>query len=229
MTPAFHLTIDAAAQDVGAMGHRDDSETATKNRQRRGVGSGGEGRGSRWALLRAALLCVTAAAVGCGGSDATALSIQLGTLDPAVPGEFVFLPLVDDMQVQLASGAQGGFHIWTLYRVTGNSVDRKVKVRRYIDRLGPGGMRQRVLTGEGSEHLPAESPWELLTPIPSFVCPTPIGVNALDAPLELKVRFESDTPMAELLGEQTVRVRAGCPPSVNGDNQYAFCMMICVG
>lgn len=194
-----------------------------------------ERRSPRWTRLRlwcrktALPTALVAALAACGGTTESSLSIQLGTLDPADPMAFRFLPLSDDMQVQLAGGAQGGFHIWTLYRVTGNTVDRRVRVRRYIDRLGSGGKRDRILTADASEHLPPESPWELLTPIPSFVCPTPIGVNALDAPLELKARFEDISDASQVLGEATVRVSAVCPPEVAGDTQRAFCMSICVG
>ena len=175
----------------------------------------------------ATVLCAALATSGCTG--ASSLKLELGTLDPADPMAFRFLDLKDDMQVQLAGGAQGGFHIWTLYRVIGNTVDRRVRVRRFIDRLGPGGKRDRILTADASEHLPPESPWELLTPIPSFVCPTPLGVNALDAPLELKARFEDSSDASQVLGEATVRVTAVCPPDVAGDTQRAFCMSICVG
>lgn len=185
-------------------------------------------RGLR-ATLPATVLCALPALVACGGTPETALKLELGTLDPAEPMAFRFLPLTDDMQVQLAGGAQGGFHIWTLYRVHGNTIDRRLRVRRVIDRLGPGGKRDRILTGEGSEHIPAESPWELLTPIPSFVCPTPLGVNALDAPLELKVRFEDSADASVTLAEAAVRVTADCPPAMAGDTQREFCMSICVG
>lgn len=179
------------------------------------------------ALLSATALCGALAACGCSGEPT--LKLELGTLDPADPLAFRFLDLKDDMQVQLAGGAQGGFHIWTLYRVHGNTIDRRLRVRRMIERLGPGGRRDRILTGEGSEHIPAESPWELLTPIPSFVCPTPLGVNALDAPLELKVRFEDSTDSTVTLAEAQVRVTAVCPPAMAGDTQHEFCMSICVG
>lgn len=175
----------------------------------------------------ATVLCAALATSGCTG--ASSLKLELGTLDPADPMAFRFLDLKDDMQVQLAGGAQGGFHIWTLYRVIGNTVDRRVRVRRFIDRLGPGGKRDRILTGEGSEHIPAESPWELLTPIPSFVCPTPINVNALDAPLELKVQFEDSADASVRLAEATVRVTAICPPAAVDAMQHEFCMSICVG
>lgn len=180
-------------------------------------------------LGRGILLVGLSGAVACGGSgEPGPWTVELGTLDPSDPMAFHYLPLSDDMQVQLAGGAQGGFHIWTLYRILGNQTEQRVKARRYIDRLGADGSRQRVLTAEGSERVPAESPWELLTPIPSFVCPTPLGVNALDAKLELKVRFE-DNSSGALLGESAVRLSAVCPPAMAGDTQNAFCMMICVG
>lgn len=178
-----------------------------------------------WLAVLSGLL----APLACGGpSEPSPWTVELGTLDPSDLTAMRYVPLSDDAQVQLAGGAQGGFHIWTLYRITGNTTDQRVKVRRYIDRLGGDGTRGRILSAEGTERVPAESPWQLLVPTPSFVCPTPLGISALDAPLELKVRFEDNTSGA-LFGEAAVRVRAVCPPAMAGDTQNAFCMMICVG
>ena len=58
------------------------------------------------------------------------------------------------------------------------------------------------------------------------MCPTPIAVNILDAPLEMLVRL-SVLDTEEVLAERTVRVQPACPPV--GDSQYAFCMNICKG
>lgn len=186
----------------------------------------------RWRCARLGtglLLASLAVSPACGGpSDPSPLTVELGTLDPSDPLGMRYLPLSDDLQVQLAGGAQGGFHIWTLYRIGGNRSDQRIRVRRYIDRLGSDGSRKRVLTADGTERIPAESPWQSPAPIPSFVCPTPLGVNVLDAPLELKLRLE-DNSSGELLGEAQVRLRAVCPPAMAGDTQNAFCMMICVG
>jgi hypothetical protein len=157
----------------------------------------------------------------------TPLSLALGTVEPRITGDSRFVDLVPDKEVELAPGAQGGFHVWTLYRVFGNSEAQRVRVRRIVDRLGSGDTRQRILTADGVQDLPAMPEWELPMPLPSFICPTPIAVSALDAPVELLVRLEKDETNGATLGEARVRLRLVCPPV--GDPQRDFCLRICQG
>jgi hypothetical protein len=178
------------------------------------------------------LLLFLASAAGCGGTDeppppVMTLSLGLGTIDTRLYGDTRWVDLVDDKPLELAPGAQGGFHVWLLYRVGENNRDRRVRVERIADRLGGDGSRQRVLTTSNNIDLPADSPYETPMPIPSFMCPTPIGVNILDAPLEFMVRVSEAESATGLLAEKRVRIQPSCPPI--GDPQRDFCMNICTG
>lgn len=189
--------------------------------------------GARLAFPAGLLTLLLVTALHCGGDPPppTELQVVLGTAETGPMGVSDWLDVRDGQQVKLASGAQGGFHIWTLFRVLGNPVQRRVVVRRQIDRLGPDNSRQRILTAMSSELIPSEPVWELSVPMASFVCPTPIGVNALNAPLELELRIEApaDVNPGPLLGVARVQVNATCPSSVDGDMQYEFCQRICTG
>lgn len=152
--------------------------------------------------------------------------LSLGTID--TQGRWV--DLVEGAEVELVPGAQGGFHVWLKYRVSGLS--GRVRVSRIADRIGPGDTRQRVLTAPSTVlELPAgTSPWETPDPIPSFMCPTPIGVSVLDAPIAFQVTMEAadatSTPPATL-ARAAVTLRPHCPPV--GDGTRPFCLQICQG
>lgn len=152
--------------------------------------------------------------------------LSLGTLD--TQGRWV--DLIEGAEVPLVPGAQGGFHVWLKYRISGLS--GRVRVSRIAERLGPGGTRQRVLTAPSTVlELPADSsPWETPDPIPSFMCPTPIGVSVLDAPVEFLVTMEVAEPTVQppaTLARAAVTLRPHCPPE--GDGTRPFCLQICSG
>jgi hypothetical protein len=159
------------------------------------------------------------------------LTVQLGSVDTSQPGGSSWLDLADGQPLQLVPGSQGGFHVWLLYRVSGNSQQQPVRISRLADRLDPSGRRDRVLTAYGTDTLPAQPSWQLLTPIANFMCPTPIGVNILNAPVELSLTLTppppSGQPAGPSLGEAHVTIQPVCPPSP--DPQHDFCQKICQG
>ena len=191
---------------------------------------------SGWAVAPlAALGAVTVAALGLLGPLGCAPppmtpppgQLSLGTID--TQGRWV--DLVEGAEVELVPGAQGGFHVWLKYRVSG--LTGRVRVSRLADRIGPGDARQRVLTAPSTVlELPASpSPWETPDPIPSFMCPTPIGVSVLDAPIQFQVWMEpADTEGSEppaTLARAAVTLKPHCPPV--GDGTRPFCLQICQG
>jgi hypothetical protein len=154
--------------------------------------------------------------------------LSLGTIN--TQGGWV--DLTEGAEVELVPGAQGGFHVWLKYRVSGLS--GRVRVSRIADRIGAGDTRQRVLTAPPTVlELPASpSPWETPDPIPGFMCPTPIGVSVLDAPVQFQVTLEAadatnpPAPAAPL-AHAAVTLRPRCPPA--GDGTRPFCLQICQG
>lgn len=160
--------------------------------------------------------------------------LELGTIDPRRFGDNRWVALAEGEEVELASGAQGGFHVWVKYRITG--LGGRVRVNRIAERIGSDGTRQRVLTAPSTVidlgTLAAEGVtyWESADPIPSFMCPTPIGVSVLDAPIQLDVSVESAEPVGApgaALARATVTLRPHCPPL--GDTTRDFCLQICQG
>ncbi len=153
-------------------------------------------------------------------------TLTLGTIDVPRFGDTRWVDLVDDQMVQLAPGAQGGFHVWVLYRTQG--ISGRVQVSRIADRLPPdGSARQRVLTTSGFITIPSTELWQTPDPIASFMCPTPIGVSVLSAPIELSVRITAADDQNLTLAQAKVRLQEQCPPDT--DPTHAFCLRICQG
>jgi hypothetical protein len=159
-------------------------------------------------------------AAGCGAEPPSPLppgdvEISLGTVDEGAG----FLALAGDQP--LVPGAQGGFHVWLTYRVQGHQPGA-VRVRRTARRVSDGRL---ILLTEGMVDLgPAGEGgfWELPAPLPSFMCPSPLGVRVFD---EL-VRFE-----VELLdaGEPMASGSAEAVPRCPDDEHLEFCLRICSG
>jgi hypothetical protein len=153
-------------------------------------------------------------------------TLALGTVDVARYGDQRWVDLTDGQQVTLVPGAQGGFHVWVLYRTQG--ISGRVQVSRIADRVpADGSARQRVLTTTGVLTIPSSDPWQTPDPIPSFMCPTPIGVSVLDAPIELSVRISPESDASTTLAQSTVRILEQCPPVT--DSTHDFCLKICQG
>ena len=68
--------------------------------------------------------------------------------------------------------------------------------------------------------------WELPSPLPSFMCPTPIGVAVRDEPVRFIVTL-LDHDAAKVLTTVTAIATPRCPP--DGDLQHTFCVQICSG
>ncbi len=157
--------------------------------------------------------------VGCGGTMPAGMgSVTLGTT--ALDGTG-FAPLSGDQT--LVAGAQGGFHVWLKYRVEGMAPG-KVDIKRTVRRVSDGKL---ILLTEGVQEVGAPSAdgyWELPTALPSFMCPTPIGVKVDGEPVDFDVVISTDDGLTEL-GEGTAQATPHCP---TGDEQ-SFCEKICNG
>jgi len=144
-------------------------------------------------------------------------SLTLGTTATDGTG---FRELAGDQP--LVPGAQGGFHVWLKYRIKGMSPG-KVTVIRTARRVVDDRL---ILTTEASQEIGVAGPdgtWELPNAIPSFMCPSPLGVKVFDLPVvfDVKVIGPDGATLAESSAEATPR----CPTDAQAD----FCHSICAG
>lgn len=168
-----------------------------------------------------ALIALSCALVGCGGGSMQPppgdAMLALGTAASDGSG---FVPLGGD--TTLVPGAQGGFHVWMKYRIEGMAPET-VKVHRESRRVSDDAL---VLLTDGTLDVgapDADGWWELPTALPSFMCPTPIGISVIDQRIDFEVTLS--TPDGTELAKSSAEATVHCP---DGD-QAAFCTKICSG
>ncbi len=165
-------------------------------------------------------LVVLVVAAGCGTPQPppSTAKLELGTVASDGTG---FLPLVGDQP--LISGAQGGFHVWLKYRVTGLTAET-VTVHREARRVMDHHL---VLTTDGVQDVGTpntDGSWELPMALPSFMCPSPLGVKVMDEAIlfDVEMKLEDGSTI-----KATSEATPHCPPV--GDPQHDFCSRICSG
>jgi hypothetical protein len=132
-----------------------------------------------------------------------------------------FVPLAGD--VVLVPGAQGGFHVWLKYRVTGMRPG-PMRVRHGAVRVDDG---RPVLVGQSRPvnlGMPGgDGAWEAPTAAPAFMCPAPVGIRIDNSLIRFRVELldADDNPVVSGTAEATPH----CP---EGD-QAEFCARICNG
>lgn len=154
-----------------------------------------------------------------GGRDGGAPLWAEGTLELGSEGADggALFPL--PAEVQATPGAQGGFHVPMLYRVTAPANPGVVFEHR-VTRV-----RDDVLVSKGQrtmniDPVAAGQSWTSPGAIIIFICPTPVGVNVVGEELNFEV---TATKSGELLGKASGRATFRCP---SGDG---FCAAICSG
>jgi hypothetical protein len=180
-------------------------------------------------MIRAAALLSLLAVVGCGGAapeivdappsapDAGAVLV-LGTIDQNA----VFAPLEGDQP--LVPGGQGGFHVWLKFRVAGIAAG-PVRMVRTVRRVADDVL---ILLADAIDDIgsPGADGFYEHDALPSFMCPTPIGVQVYDEPVRFDVKLLDPTTQAPLV-ERTAVVTPRCPPE--GDPVRAYCLNRCGG
>ena len=133
-----------------------------------------------------------------------------------------FVEVSDGADVQLASGAQGGYHVWTAPRFRGAMgtlyLDREA--RRVSD--GTLMLRASRLVIDVPEGAMNDW-WREQQAIPSFMCPALVGLQAFD--VEVEFTFELRTEDEELLAEDSLIVIPRCEAGDAGE----FCRNVCSG
>jgi hypothetical protein len=168
--------------------------------------------------LRMPLTALAAAILlaGCGGTSGSA-KLTLGTAATDGTG---FLPL--EGNATLVSGAQGGFHVWLKFRIEGvasEQIQANHTARRTSDnKLVSVGQRFQEI---GSPD--AEGWWETPQGTPSFMCPTPIGVNVIGETVDFEVQILDSNGKELCTAQSTATIQ--CPTGTSA----AFCSQICSG
>jgi hypothetical protein len=166
-----------------------------------------------------ALFACTTEGVDDGDTDPLLADMEIGV---AVDGSEGFALLADGADATLASGAQGGFHVWTAPRFKGAMgtlyLDRTA--RRVED--GVLVLRASRLVIDVPEDA-MENWWREEQAIPSFMCPPPLGIKIYDSPIEFS--FELRTEDEELIATDTLVVVPRCEAGEAGD----YCRSTCEG
>ncbi len=151
------------------------------------------------------------------------------TGDPLWPDGTVELgtPMADEVtwqsmpaELELHAGAQGGFHVPVLYRVTGKvqpgvTFDHRVRRTRDGVLVSRGSRQWDITATDGGS-------WTTDYPVTIFMCPTPVGVNVEGEALTIEVTLTRAS--GTFLGRATAKTVLRCPSA----NQ-AFCQSICKG
>jgi hypothetical protein len=145
-----------------------------------------------------------------GGPDAGPVVWPEGTLELVGEDAGAF-----PAQAQAVPGAQGGYHVPVMYRVTGQ-IEPMVTFEHRVTRASDGVL---VSKGQRSMNVEAES-WVTPGPVIIFLCPTPVGVSVIDQSLHFEI---TAVKAGEVLGRASGDAQFGCPA---GD---AFCASICAG
>ncbi len=167
-----------------------------------------------------ALIAVVGACTGDGDPplDLDA-DIEIGGADQSGAG---FVALLDGDLVELATGGQGGFHVWTALRIKGAMGE--LYLDREARRVSDGTL---VLRADDQfiavPELAMESWWQREEAMPSFMCPAPVGVTIFEEELEFTARLL--TKDGQLLAQDSIVLQPVCP---SGDQQ-ATCRRICDG
>ena len=144
--------------------------------------------------------------------------LQIGL---AASGSEGFVSVEDGSEATLQRGAQGGFHVWTAPRFQGAMgtvyLDRQAR-RAEDDVLVLRAARLVIDIPEDAMN----SWWHQDEAIPSFMCPTPIGVQVFDTAIDFSFELRSEDE--ELLATDTITLVPRCP-----DDALEFCHSICGG
>jgi hypothetical protein len=156
------------------------------------------------------LLLCAACLGGCAPHAPAAAPVTLALGTRAADGAFT--PLADGTDVVLVEGAQGGFHVWMGWALTGASA--MATLERTAWRLSDDAL---VLRTTSEVELADQS-----RPLPMFMCPSPVGLSVIDQPIVFRLRFSDERgPLAD----DKVTLVPHCPDGAQAD----FCHRICSG
>lgn len=171
--------------------------------------------------LAASTLLLVAACSGGSGDEEEILpaALEIGSADATGEG---FVAVDDGADVELVSGAQGGFHVWTTPRLSGavGTIYLDREARRVSDDTLVLRAARTVLEVPGEAMLDW---WHEDYALPSFMCPSPVGIRVFDE--ELSFHFELRDEDENLLAQDEIVLVPRCP---TGD-MNEFCQSVCGG
>jgi len=169
------------------------------------------------------ILALTLLCIGCGGAGTNpgSVSVTLGTSGLDGSGRQSL-----SCDQPLIPGAQGGFHVWVKWKIEGMA-PQKVHIERTVRRISDNAL---ILTTENAQDVgsPAEDGWWTMpAALPSFMCPTPIGISVENQTVKFHLVLKADHSgnAGEILGETDATATPRCPT----DGQQEFCQRICNG
>lgn len=161
-----------------------------------------------------------------GGTQTGTLYIGTATTSGTDPKTLVYAPLQAGAELTLEPGAQGGFHVFMHLQVDDFAIagmGERPLVQRWARRVDTGELVSRA----SRTHLfvPSDVPGRVQIDgaVPLFLCPTPVGIEVAEQPLELEVQISADQDSEGVKGKLQFTPR--CP---EGD-QRQFCLNICFG
>ncbi|HEY2748787.1 MAG TPA: hypothetical protein VGL86_29405 [Polyangia bacterium] len=167
-----------------------------------------------------ALLAVAVVAVGCARAPSPPPPTTATPITSA-PATLAIAGYSDGQDVTLVEGAQGGFHVWMQYAVQ-DLPPGTVALERSATRASDGAV---VLVYRGDVDVGAPDAsgwWSAPSPIPMFMCPSPIGISVIDTPVDFVLRLLGDGDVE--LARAAITLVPHCP-----DAQADFCTRICSG
>lgn len=178
-------------------------------------------------MKRLLLTSMLLGALGCEGGGMTPPpppppppdgQLDLGGSEQSGSG---FVELEDFDEVDLISGAQGGFHIWTTFRVQGAA--GPLYLRREARQVEDGTLVLKALPIRIDVPDDAMDDWWVeADAMASFMCPPPVGVTIYDKELALTAQL-TDQDGEEVYAEDDIVLIPRCP---EGDT-YESCLDIC--
>lgn len=176
--------------------------------------------------IRLAFAFVLCMSLACDGSEEPPIDppppagqLNIGSSDSSGIG---FVVVDDGADVDLVSGGQGGFHLWTALRATG--VAGEVYLQREARLVEDGTLilrAQRLFLEVPQAAM--EEWWESSEATPSFMCPSPIGIKVFDVEIALTASLTDDD--GNILAEDHKVLVPRCPTG----EQQAYCENICRG
>ncbi|MEL7239460.1 MAG: hypothetical protein AAGK78_11410 [Planctomycetota bacterium] len=148
-----------------------------------------------------AAIVLMAAIVACGDESTPPppppglFSVTLGSAADPVRGTGGFATIDNLAALPLRPGSQGGLHVYINLRLSERAVDaigERPLIYREARRISDGRLVSRLEHRTQLVESSTTGAFDTERSISLFLCPTPVGVDVADEPLELTVEVRTD-------------------------------------